>query len=225
MNYQIVLESSNSKVGAIPITNSHRGSCPDACPLKYGKGCYAEHGYYTKLNWNKIDSGERGTDWCTFVSDISKLKPLQLWRHNVSGDLPKDNKNKDNIDAEKLKQLVEANEGKRGFTYTHYALNRHNLDAIKSANNSGFTINVSANNLKQAQEYFSKELPTVTIVSESKHGTEWRKLDNVVQCPAEYLDTNCKECGLCQKKDRKVIVGFTVHGKGIKHADLIASVN
>jgi hypothetical protein len=41
-------------------------------------------------------------------------------------------------------------------------------------------------------------------------------------CPATYLDTNCKACGLCQKQSRKVIVGFPAHGFRTRKADLIA---
>ena len=220
MNYQLVKKSSNSKVGPIPVTNSSRSTCPDACPLKTA-GCYAEAGYYTRLNWDKVDSGERGSSWEVFTKEITKLKTDQLWRHNVSGDLPKDEEEEANIDAEKMRELVEANQGKRGFTYTHYELNPHNFAVIQHANQNGFTVNASANNLEQAQEYYAQGLPTVTIVS-SEHGDQWRKLGNIVQCPAEYKDTNCKECGLCQKRDRKAIVGFTVHGTQAKQADIIA---
>lgn len=33
----------------------------------------------------------------------------------------------------------------------------------------------------------------------------------VEPCPATYLDTNCKDCGLCQRQHRKVAVGFPAH--------------
>jgi hypothetical protein len=33
MKFQFIKKSSNSKVGAIPVTNSPRATCPSNCPL------------------------------------------------------------------------------------------------------------------------------------------------------------------------------------------------
>ena len=42
-------------------------------------------------------------------------------------------------------------------------------------------------------------------------------------CPATYKDdTACKDCKLCQKANRKVIVGFSAHGRSKRKADAIA---
>lgn len=223
LRYQLVKKSSNAKTGPIPVTNSPRATCPDACPLKKN-GCYAEN-FHTALNWNALDQGKRGTEWHEFIAGIESLPMGTVWRHNVSGDLPPIGP--DEIDECAVSDLVNANRGKRGFTYTHYPMNRKNARVVRTANNSGFTINVSANNIGQAIKYHKRGLPTVTIVSESEHGTEWRKITragvDVVQCPSEYRDDiTCKTCKLCAVSNRSTIVGFTVHGTAKKRADLIA---
>jgi hypothetical protein len=87
MKFQFIKKSSNSKVGAIPVTNSPRATCPSNCPLSGDGGCYAE-GFHTRLNWDKLDRGERGLEWSDFIDKIKALPKGQLWRHNVSGDLP-----------------------------------------------------------------------------------------------------------------------------------------
>lgn len=225
MNFQLVKKSSNAKTGPIPTSNSPRVTCPPACPLSGKGGCYAEAGYHTRLNWDALDNGKRGTDWESFCKAIASLPPGQLWRHNVSGDLPP--ASADVLSESHVMDLVKANAGKKGFTYTHYPLTRHNAAIVRKANKGGFTINASANNLEQARGYHKRGFPTVTIVSESQHGKNWGKLTlgdmTVIQCPAETRDNvSCATCKLCQHNDRSVVIGFTVHGTQSKNADVIA---
>ena len=78
--------SSNRKTGPIPVSTTSSESCPSTCPLR-NAGCYAAVGY-TRIQWSKVDSGERGRDWKGFVSEVRKLPRGQVWRHNVAGDLP-----------------------------------------------------------------------------------------------------------------------------------------
>lgn len=225
MNYQLVKKSSNKKVGPIPVSNSHRGTCPPSCPLQGAGGCYAEAGYYTRLNWDKVDSGERGTDWDGFTDQVSKLPKGQLWRHNVSGDLPADKP--DHIDSRAVVKLVSANKGKRGFTYTHYPMGIDNATLVKWCNEQGFTINASANTKLEAMTYHKRGLPTVCTISRVEHGDEWKGFNigdvHFVQCPAEYRQgVSCATCKLCSVASREVVVGFTVHGARAPAADVIA---
>lgn len=225
MKYQLVKKSSNAKTGPIPTTNSPRATCPPACPLSGAGGCYAEAGYHTRLNWDALDAGKRGDDWAEFIRALGKLPAGQLWRHNVSGDLPPIAP--DEIAEGRVIDLVNANRGKRGFTYTHYPMTRRNASIVRKSNNSGFTINASANNPGEAVKLFKRGLPTVSLISAENHGAEWRKFTrggvNFIQCPAEYRDdTSCATCALCQKASRSVVVGFTVHGTRAKSADVIA---
>lgn len=225
MKYQLVRKSSNAKTGPIPTTNSPRATCPPACPLSGPGGCYAEAGYHTRLNWDALDAGKRGSDWESFTRELAKLPPGQLWRHNVSGDLPPIAP--DEINECAVADLVTANRGKRGFTYTHYPMTRRNAATVRKANNAGFTINCSANTPGEAVKLYKRGLPTVSLVSREAFGDEWRKFTrggvDFVQCPAEHREgVSCASCQLCQRSNRAVVVGFTVHGTQAKKADIIA---
>lgn len=70
--------------------------------------CYALD-YHLNMHWNKVTSGERGTNWEEFCTSISKFKPDTLWRHNQAGDLPGSNNLIDS--GEKLKQLSRSEQG------------------------------------------------------------------------------------------------------------------
>ena len=219
MNYSLTAISSNSKTGPIPTTVSNRGTCPDTCPLK-SNGCYADS-YYTSMHWNKVTSGERGTDWQGFINSIKALPKRILWRHNVSGDLVGSN---DTINTHALVQLVNANKNKSGFTYTHYPMiSANNVQAVKHANANGFTVNLSANDLNQADSYKALNIgPVVLIVSEDTKQVSYTPNNNkVVVCPAQTSEkVTCSSCTLCQKADRDYIIGFRVHGTYKKKAGL-----
>ena len=222
-NYALTKVSNNSKTGAIPVTVSNRGTCPPSCPL-LKNGCYAE-GYYTQLHWDKVTNGERGTNWNEFINAIKTLPKRTLWRHNVSGDLVGTN---DIIDNVALAQLVQANKNKSGFTYTHYPMNNvNNIQAVKKANDAGFTVNLSANNIDQADHYKSLKIgPVVVVVSEDCEKVTFTPNNNkIVVCPAQNNDkVTCSSCGLCQKQDRDYIIGFRVHGTYTKKAKLSLAI-
>lgn len=218
-NVHFTPKSSNAKIGPIPATVSERKTCPTGCPF-YDSGCYAGVGPVS-WHWKKVTAGERGDNWAALCANIAALPDGQLWRHNVAGDLPGDG---ETIDETALSDLVRANKGKRGFTYTHYPTTPDNLDAVRVANLHGFTINLSANNLDHADELAAHAVaPVVVVLPENAPKTlttpQGRK---VATCPATYTDTNCKECQLCQRQDRAVIVGFPAHGAQKKSADIIA---
>jgi hypothetical protein len=212
MQVHLTKVSSNAKTGPIPVSTTEPDSCPGACPLKNGGGCYAESGPLL-LHWRKVGEKARGSSWEQFCSDIAKLPAGQLWRHNQAGDLP----GRDNIiDREKLNALVRANKRKRGFTYSHYPMTGENLEAVRAANAAGFTINASANNDSEAMALHALGLPTVTIATQARP----YKLDNGIRvaiCPAQKADSvSCATCQLCQKADRSYIIGFIPHGTGKK---------
>ena len=221
-NVQFVPKSANSKIGSIPCTTSARSTCPAACPLSGKNGCYAEAGYYTRMNWDKVTSGERGKDWESFLASVESLKPQTLWRHNVAGDL----QGSDNvIDQGKLDQLAVANKGKRGFTYTHYPDTKPNLDAIRKAEKLGFTINLSANNIDHAMKLRKHGLPIASVVP-IDHGNKTRTIDGVkfITCPATYRDNvTCKTCKLCSIPNRNAVIAFPAHGTQAKNANIIAT--
>jgi len=175
--------------------------------------CYPQAGYYTRMHWDKISDHSRGSNWDTFCKQVSKIKPGTVWRHNVAGDIP----HIDNvIDVDKLQALVQANKGKRGFTYTHHSVDiPANLDAIQTANDNGFTVNLSADNLDQADSLKTMDIaPIVTIVPADQTENMVTDAGNrIVICPAAINDNvTCKTCKLCAIPNRKVIIGFPAHG-------------
>jgi hypothetical protein len=244
------LKSRNSKTGPIPVSTTSASTCALSCAFNHQNegGCYAESNFHLRQHWNKVSSGKRGhSNWSDFTAKIAKLRDGQLWRHNQAGDLPGDG---DTIDTIQLSQLVEANKGRRGFTYTHKPLNEKNAAAIADANANGFTINLSANNMAHADELAATEIGPVVVVLPIAYqrtsqrigkGTQWTetvteyrarvealglntpKGARVEPCPATYRDdVNCASCKLCQVQHRKVMPGFPAHGAGATAADAVA---
>src|SRR5215475_1057809 len=219
------LESRNSKVGKMPVSTTSRNTCPDACPLK-ASGCYAEGGPLGMI-WralSAVNPGEKfklprggfsqSLTWPQFCEMVAALPESTLWRHNQAGDLPGQG---DSIDVEALSALVDANAGKRGFTYTHKPLTATNAAAIKDANARGFTINLSADNLIEADQLADTGVgPVVVVLPDTIQGNVDVKTPagrRVSICPATYLDdVSCATCQLCQRQNRKSIVGFPAHG-------------
>ena len=230
------LKSANVKTGPIPVSTSSNETCPDACPLK-AQGCYAKYGPLGMI-WSAMTAaGPDSTfkngrsdvatlSWERFLSAVKALKPDSLWRHNQAGDLPGI---ADKIDTKALRQLVKANAGKRGFTYTHKPVdNKANAQAVAHANANGFTVNLSADDLKEADELASLAIgPVVVVLSDTVNGPEKIHTQGgrrVVVCPATYRDdVTCKSCGLCSIATRKTIVGFPAHGAAKKRAAAIAN--
>jgi hypothetical protein len=135
----------------------------------------------------------------------------QLWRHNQAGDLPGIG---DKIDRQALTKLVEANRGRRGFTYTHKPMSIANRLAIAKANAKGFTVNLSADNLAEADALASLRIGPVVVVLPSDQLTNTTTPDGrkVVICPAVTHDNvTCATCQLCARQ-RDAIVGFPAHG-------------
>ena len=215
-SYHLTRKSTNRKTGPIPVSTSSNLTCPESCPLK--KACYAKHGPLA-IHWSQVTSGKRGKAFNAFLQDILALPEDQLWRHNEAGDLPGKG---DCIDSEKLVQLVEANHGKRGFTYTHKPVldQPKNAEAVKHANENGFTVNLSADSLEEADQLKELGIAPVVVVLINQKGKSFTTPggNRIAICP-NFLDPGitCKTCQLCQRAERKAIIGFPVHGSGKKH--------
>lgn len=204
----------NVKLGMIPYTNSGMDTCPSSCPLN-GSGCYAQVHRFIAPAWRKLTAGETKSalglgglvDW------LERLPKGQLWRHNVAGDLPKAADGSDTIDAGALGAIVQAQKGKRGFTYTHYPLSASNRATIERAIQGGFTINISTESPQQALQAYRQGLPAVTVVTPDFQSCDIEGVRFAV-CPAELPESSvtCANCGVCQKADRKSIICFPAHG-------------
>jgi hypothetical protein len=228
MLVQLTKVSRNEKTGPIPVSTSEASTCPDACPFKASGVCYAKNGPLRYI-WAQVSDGRLGGSWDEFLLKVRKMPKGQLWRHNQAGDLPGEG---DTLDTVKLRELVEANRGRNGFTYTHKPLRTAaERDAVREANANGFTVSLSGNDLSHADTLADMGIgPVVTVLPEAVQGNV-RGLTTpagrrVVVCPATYRDdVSCATCQLCQRANRSVIVGFPVHGARRRKYEKLENIN
>jgi hypothetical protein len=131
------------------------------------------------------------------------------------------------IDKKLVCQLIEANQGRNGFTYTHYPMTKHNEAVVCMANQNGFTINLSAHNLGQADQLAALNIgPVATLVlDDSSDVLETPQGRDVVICPAQLNDDfTCKDCGACAMLFREPIIGFLPHGAQRRCAERVANL-
>lgn len=209
-----VARSLNKKLGPIPMSISERITCPQSCAF-FQTGCYADYGP-NGAHWRSV--GQRGITWEAFLEKVRALPEGQVWRHNEAGDLAGV---REFIHPGRLRDLIEANRGRRGFTFTHKTSWLGNLELgissrmlFRLARNSGFTINLSADSLKEADELSHWDLGPVAVVLPEDHlrrrTPEGR---TIVVCPAQTDGLTCAKCQLCTRAHRKAIVGFLAHGQ------------
>lgn len=107
-------------------------------------------------------------------------------------------------------------EGKLSEQFSEVISRRHLL-------NNGFTINLSAENMDQVDEYVAMGIaPVVTILPMNAEKVTFTPNGNkVVRCPANETIT-CKTCKLCQRAERDFVIGFTAHGSRKKKVEKIA---
>lgn len=211
--------SGNAKTGRIPVSISERGTCPPSCGL-YEAGCYAEYGMLG-AHWRRV--GARGLSWSQFLARVRALPVGQLWRHNEAGDLAGAGAD---LDLEKLGELVEANRGRRGFTFTHKHRPEH-FEALQWANLEGFTVNLSADTLEEADALFQEgdgaEVTRAGPVAVLLPHDAPKRLRTpggryVVTCVAQTTPgMTCADCELCANPWRNSIVGFRAHGQFRRH--------
>jgi hypothetical protein len=216
----------------IPTSTLNEATCPDACPFK-ASGCYAKAGPIS-WHWQKMSKTIPGATYelgrnihkvLTLKMFLDAVKKLRgLWRLNQAGDLPHV---RQAIHLPTLKSLINAAKNSKGFTYTHHlvtgktATAKHNRAAIRHANKSGFTINLSANSLDHADKLARLNIGPVAVVVNSAVTAnittpQGRK---IVICPATIRDdSTCATCGLCQRL-RDFIIGFPAHGVAKKKMD------
>ncbi len=205
--------SGNRKVGPIKVTTSEKSSCPSECGI--ADECYASGGPLA-IHWNKVGEGQRGDNWDGFVNRVKRFRKNELWRHNQAGDLPQDENGK--LDADKCEALADAASHTDGWTYTHYnPMDKHNFEVIQNMNSvGGLVVNLSADTMEQADTYSRLGIAPVTVVLPEDAPNMGNKTPEglpIVVCPAQTQeDMSCNICELCQKRDRKSIVGFKAHG-------------
>jgi hypothetical protein len=228
MRFHLTRVSTNRKTGPIPVATASQSTCPDTCSLR-GGGCYAESGPLA-LHWRSVDT--KGVSFTAFLGLVRRLPPRQLWRYAQAGDLPEA--------AEDVLALAEANRRRPVLCYTH----RRDIDTYRKAADLGFTINLSANTLVEADVLARTALPVVVILPSQYHRsshetiTEYRarlgghlRLEtpagiSVAICPATYSDTSCDRCQACSKvRPSGTIIGFPAHGTQQRKVDALLAAS
>jgi hypothetical protein len=131
--HHLTLSSSNPKTGPIPVSTHTIRTCPSTCKIK--KECYAKNSLLAH-HWAKVSERKSpAVSWSNFISSVKRLAVGQLWRYAQAGDLPGYG---NDIDEAMFKQLVRANKGKRGFSYTRKPLTKINVSLFELANANGF---------------------------------------------------------------------------------------
>ncbi|TIU42007.1 MAG: hypothetical protein E5W26_03735 [Mesorhizobium sp.] len=230
MNYHLTEVSTNSKTGPIPVATISSETCPTSCPL-LGAGCYAEHGPL-RIHWGAVTAKNKGVSFEEFTKRVKKLPRHGLWRYGQAGDLPGKG---DIIDTNQLLALAKANQNRPVIAFTHKPPTKANLEALRLASELGFNVNMSADNMSEADTFCDLDLSTVVVLpleyarrtsrgEWSETLTEYKtrtkslpkttpKNRRIGVCPATYTDTRCSECRICSNHQRNnVVVGFPVHG-------------
>jgi len=217
--YHLTVRSRNGKTGPIAVSTSSKSTCPKRCKLK-GNGCYAESGPLA-IHWKNVSTGSRGSNLFDFCTELRKLPKHQLWRFGQAGDLPG---NGHTINHSSLDAIVHANRGRNGFAYTHYDPRiPENATAIKSANDAGFTINLSAETLDEVDEFVALGIAPVVVVLPADQTTSVKTPagNTVTVCPEAISDTTCAICAICASSTRKSVIGFPAHGEGKARAEKV----
>lgn len=225
MHIHVSLNSNNSKTGKMVVTTSPSYQCPPECPFNDENGCLAKNGKLG-LHWGKVSTGERGRGWNSFLHILQDMQDDAPWRHNQGGDLAGWGSE---IDIKALAELVDAQSGKRGFTYTHKPVlsgefAASNREAIRRANAGGFTINLSGNSLSEVDALADLGIgPVVAVVKRGTPVTQYTaKGRKGIVCPAQRTKgLTCKDCMLCQRRDRSVAVLFYAHGGRAKKVEAV----
>lgn len=223
MFYHLSKQTTNSKLGfGISASTSDIKTCPNSCPLK-GKTCYASMGPLA-IHWKAVSDGKRGTDWTTFVNEVSTLPRGWKLRLFQAGDTPTKVAGSEVIDAQAMKQLAKVVKARKlqTFGYTHKKMGKSNVNLIKTLAKDGLVINASADSMKEVDEFRTKGIPTVvTVPTGFKSGTVTPAGNKIIICPNQTKEggITCSECMLCAKANRSVVIGFLSHGSRKKELD------
>lgn len=239
----LIPESSNVKTGNIIQSYSSRSTCPERCPFKDGKGCYAE-GRYTSRVWDRCEDKSDSR----YISNEKELKialtgfllervhkdskAKVLFRHNVAGDIAV--KGASMIDESLVKALSDAvafansifTGNLRGYTYTHCEIDKDSAKVIHDAYDKEFLINASCETVSEVKRV--KDLGVDAVIAsvdpkETLKDLEEEGLKGVL-CPAQLAELTqgtegmtCEKCRLCSRH-REAVVIFKVHGRAHKRA-------
>lgn len=140
--------------GVRPVATKDGGwKLPKNVDDPHSRLCYAgEHNALQQ--WKSLWKGYTGLPWKGFLEKLRKT-PAKIVRVNIAGDLPADMSDcsRRHLDRKRVIELAKAASanGRSAFTYTHFdPTYRDNGAIIKSAIDHGLQVNLSADNLRDA---------------------------------------------------------------------------
>lgn len=185
--------------------------------------CYASSGPLA-IHWQAVTDARRGLPWAGFLAAVRALPAGQLWRHNQAGDLQRPDTT---AGRRRLAELVVANAGRRGFTYSHWRLTAAVALAFRQATAQGFTVNASTESMAAADRAVDLGVRAVTVLPSDHPADRWRLTTPagrpVVVCPQQRMPdrVTCGTCRLCHGRPSDVVVAFLAHGSRRAAADRI----
>ena len=212
MRYHLTDRSANRKTGPIAVTTSPESTCPRTCALKGSGSCYAGFGPLA-IHWRHVSADERGETLLRHIAALESLPPGTLVRLNQAGDLPP------NHDQARRILRAAATNGKTAWTYTHRkdSATLAMLRRTAKAKTPSAIVNVSADSLRQSDQYIGRGLPVVCITHSTERLQQTPNGTKVVLCPAGGKVT-CATCGngrpLCARPERTYVIAFLAHGSG-----------
>jgi len=208
MKVLLTMKSSNGKTGPIPVSTVEEASCPDACPLKESRVCYAKHGPIS-WHWSAVPTNPKATSWEEYCGKIADLPRGIVWRHAQAGDLYGEN---DILNREEVLRLASAARGTLSIVFTHYPDTSHNVSVLQEAKREGMMVNLSCDSFEEVDRKMAHGLPcTVALPVDYEGPMETPGGHKIVPCVHDTKGISCAECKLCAR-DRKVVIGFRATG-------------
>lgn len=188
------------------------------------QGCYAEAGFHTRLQWNRLDAGTIGVSPEAFIAQVRALPAGILFRHCVAGDQWPDPADPLRIDQALLLQLASATRHLRAaWSFTHFLMDAVNQATLRQAAERGLVVNASTESRSAAAALQRQGIPSVCVVAPDAPAVFRHEGVRFVACPASRRGKGdrkiqCISCGgrfgipLCAQAARPFMITFPAHG-------------
>ncbi|MFM7549481.1 MAG: hypothetical protein ACKO8I_11570 [Cyanobacteriota bacterium] len=217
----LIHPSENRKTGPIAVSSTSRSTCPSSCPLAADQGCYADAGFHTRLQWNRLSAGRIGVSPEAFIAQVRALPAGVLFRHCVAGDQWPEPADPLRIDRALLLQLAGASRHLRAaWSYSHMPMDAVNQATVKQAAARGLVVNASTESRTVAAELHRQGIAAVCVVPAGTPPVFEHQGVRFIECPHSRSGgtVQCIGCGgrfgipLCAQAARPFVVTFPAHG-------------
>lgn len=222
-------KSGNEKTGPVAVTYAGTATCPSACPMKDGNGCYYESGFRTRPINERLNVASAGLTPRQAAQEearlIDRLFPrgvpdARAMRLHVGGDA------RTNGAALVLSDAAERWRQRGGgpvWTYTH---------AWRSVEREFWgkvSVLASVESAQDGMRAIAKGYAPARVVSSFPNGKRaWDEAGvRWIPCPAQtHEDVRCVDCKLCwdapSLRARGAGIAFEAHGGTAKRAARVA---